>query len=76
MLESLFSKLAGLQLYQKETPTQVFSGKYYDIFKNTSGGCFQLIIVNILQSRKFRRNFYIPHILSVLSNSYNSINRT
>ena len=24
----------GLQLYQKETPTQVFSGDYCEIFKN------------------------------------------
>ena len=79
VLESLFNKLAGLQLYQKETPTQVFSCKYYEIFKNTSGGCFKVIIVNArntLQSRKFRRNFYISHILSILSNSYNSIKRT
>ena len=28
VLESLFNKLAGLQLYQKETPTQVFSCKF------------------------------------------------
>ena len=25
----------GLQLYQKEIPTQVFSGEYWEIFKNT-----------------------------------------
>ena len=25
----------GLQLYQKETPTQLFSGEYCEIFKNT-----------------------------------------
>ena len=63
----LFNKLASLQLYQKESPTQVFSCKYYEIFKNTSGGCFQVIIVNTrntLQSRKFRRYFYISGIFS------------
>ena len=37
MLESLFKKLQGrgLEHYQKETPTQVFSCKYFEIFKNT-----------------------------------------
>ena len=37
MLESLFKiKLqAGLQYYQKETPTQVFSCEIYEVFKNT-----------------------------------------
>ena len=34
MLESLFHKVVGLQLYQKETPTQVFFGEYCEIFKN------------------------------------------
>ena len=36
MLESLFDKVAslGLQLYQKETPTQVFSCEYCELFKN------------------------------------------
>ena len=28
----------GLQLYQKETPTQVFSCEYCEIFKNTYFG--------------------------------------
>ena len=31
MLESLFNKVAGL----KETPTQVYSCEYYEIFKNS-----------------------------------------
>ena len=35
MLEYLFNKVAGLQLYQKETPTQVFSCKYCKIAKNS-----------------------------------------
>ena len=35
MLESLFSKVAGLQLYEKETPTPVFSCKYCEMVKNT-----------------------------------------
>ena len=35
MLESLFNEVAGLQLYQKETPTEVFSCEFCEIFKNT-----------------------------------------
>ena len=36
MLESLFDKVAdGPQLYKKETPTQMFSCEYCDIFKNS-----------------------------------------
>ena len=36
MLESLFDKVAdGPQLYQKETPTQMFSCEYCDIFKSS-----------------------------------------
>ena len=37
MLKSLFYKVAGvgLQLYLKETPTQVFSCETCEIFKNT-----------------------------------------
>ena len=37
MLESLFDKVAGLKDYifvKKETPAQVFSCEYYEIFKN------------------------------------------
>ena len=37
MLESLFNKVSGLlslQLYQKETPTQMFFCEIYEIFKN------------------------------------------
>ena len=37
MLESLFNKVSGLlslQLYQKETPTQVFFCEIYEIFKS------------------------------------------
>ena len=34
-MESLFDKVVGLQLYEKETPTQVFFCEYYEIFKNT-----------------------------------------
>ena len=40
VLEPLFNKLTDLQLYQKETPAQVFSCKYYEIFNNTSDGSF------------------------------------
>ena len=28
-------KVAGLQLYEKQNPTQVFSSEYSEIFKNT-----------------------------------------
>ena len=37
VLETLFNKAAGLglQFYRKEIPTQVFSCKYFEIFKNT-----------------------------------------
>ena len=36
MLESLLNKGAGfLQLYKKDTPTQVFSCEYREIFINT-----------------------------------------
>ena len=41
MLDSLFNKVAGLeglQLYYQETPTQVFSCEYYEIFNNTYFG--------------------------------------
>ena len=34
VLESLFNKVADLQLYQKHTPTQVFSCEYREIFQN------------------------------------------
>ena len=69
---SLFSINLQACNFIKETPTQVYSCKYYEIFKNTFGGCFKVIIVNTrntLQSRKFRHNFYISHVLSILSNS-------
>ena len=33
--ESLFDKVAGLQFFQKETPTQVFSCEYCEIFKDS-----------------------------------------
>ena len=36
--EFLFNKVAGLQLYQKGTPIQVFSSEYCGIFKNTYFG--------------------------------------
>ena len=43
----MMRKVSGLQLYQKETPTQVFSYEIYEFFKNNflkeqlySGGCF------------------------------------
>ena len=37
MLVSLFNKVTdqGLQLYQRETPTQVCSCEYWEVFKNT-----------------------------------------
>ena len=35
MLESLFYKVVGLQLYQKQTPAQTFSSEYRVIFKST-----------------------------------------
>ena len=35
MLESLFNKASGLQLYKKDTPTQVFSWEMRQICKNT-----------------------------------------
>ena len=33
--ESVFDKVAGLQFFQKETPTQVFSCEYCEIFKDS-----------------------------------------
>ena len=33
VLESVFDKIAGLQLYKKEIPTQEFSFEYCKIFK-------------------------------------------
>ena len=33
VLEPLFNKLTGLQLYKKGTPTQLFSGKHYEILR-------------------------------------------
>ena len=35
MLESLFYKVVGLQLCQKQTPAQTFSSEYRDIFNST-----------------------------------------
>ena len=38
LLDSFLKKVGGLQIcnfIQKETPTQVFSCEYYEIFKNT-----------------------------------------
>ena len=35
MLEYLFNKPLGLQLYERETPTKVFSCEICEIFKNT-----------------------------------------
>ena len=35
MLESLFYKVVGLQLYEKQTPAQTFSSEYREIFKST-----------------------------------------
>ena len=36
VLESYFNNVAGLQLYQKETSSQVFSGgEYCQVFKNS-----------------------------------------
>ena len=34
-LESLFNKVAGLQLYKKATPTHLFFYGYCEIFKNS-----------------------------------------
>ena len=35
MLESLFYKVVGLQLYEKQTPAQTFSSEYRKIFNST-----------------------------------------
>ena len=38
LLKSLFNKVAGLKVcnfFKKETPTQLFSCKYWENFKNT-----------------------------------------
>ena len=32
---NIHRKVAGLQLYKKETPMQMFSSEYCEIFKNT-----------------------------------------
>ena len=34
-LHNIHRKVAGLQRYQKETPTQMFSSEYCEVFKNT-----------------------------------------
>ena len=35
MLESLFNKVSVVQIYEKETPTQVFYREYCEIFKSS-----------------------------------------
>ena len=35
MFESPFKKVKGLQLFYKDTPTQVFSCEYYEMLKNS-----------------------------------------
>ena len=36
MLESIFNKVTGLQLYYKEDPRWSFSCEYYENFKNSN----------------------------------------
>ena len=65
VLKSLFNKLAGLQLYQKETPTQVFSFKYYKFLRTPSLAMLLSNHVNTrntLQSRKFCRKVFNPGV--------------
>ena len=68
MLESLFNKAAGLKVYnfiETKTPTQVFSCKYCEIFKNSffdrtpwvaaSVLCFQRVYAMYFISTLFRQ---------------------
>ena len=47
MWQSLFfNKVAGACIFiKKETLAQVFSCEFYEISKNTSGGCFCILYV-------------------------------
>ena len=65
MLESLFNEVAasGLELYQRETPTKVFTCEYCEIFKNSffftehPSGCFcKDFFQGILRNSK---NYYL-----------------
>ena len=64
VMESLFNKFAGLQLYLKKSPAQVLSCKILQIFKNnlffqkTSGGCFceRTILVKFLQLQMLQKD--------------------
>ena len=62
VLESLFNKVGGLQLYEKETPTQVFSWEYCKIFKNISFNRIPLVgdSDSYNQSDKLTRPLYPP----------------
>ena len=58
----MLEPLSGLQLYEKETPTQVFSREYCQIFKNIS---FE---EHLRRADSFRSNHYfINSCISLLS---------
>ena len=69
-MESLLLRAEGLQLYEKETPAQVFFGEYYEIFKiiffieHASGDAFW-ISPDLKSSPEFRhfQNRSISNIL-------------
>ena len=58
MLESLFNKVAGTLLKREETPTEMFSYKIYEVFKNyfeehlrttvSSSSSFKLDLVDLI----------------------------
>ena len=61
MLESLFNKVAGLHLYYKETPTQVFSCEYCEMFKSSF-----LYNTSIAASEQNRKKNYIHILTSII----------
>ena len=70
MLESLFNKVAdsGVPLYWKETPAQVFSCKFCEIFKNTfvkehPSGCFLVNLLCTMFPFDLPKNIIKPSIL-------------
>ena len=89
VLESLFNTLADLKAcnFIKKSHQQSCFPKNIAKFLRTVfftenlwrlslNNYLQYYTRNTLQSRKFCRRFYISHILSILSNSYNSKKRT
>ena len=67
MLESLFYKVVGLQLYQKQTPVQTFSSEYRVIFRAPilKNICEWLLLCTFLVSSTIILQFHTELLLHV-----------